>query len=179
MGAIVTAIFIVVPLAELALLIAIGSQIGVLPTIALVVSTAVIGLSLIRHQGMGVLVRARQSLDRGEMPVAAVLDGVCLLIAGAFLLTPGLLTDTAGFLLLMPPVRRRIANAAWNWLTRSGRFHVHMHPYPPRGPQGGAGPIIEGEFERVEPQSPGAPDDGQRDAGSGPSGWRGGPKAGP
>ncbi len=167
MGLILLLLFIIVPLAEIALLIKIGEVVGVLPTIALVVATAVIGLALIRRQGLATLARAQKTLEAGGMPVDAALDGVCLLIAGAFLLTPGLITDTAGFLLLVPPLRRALARWGFAWLRRSGRVHMHVYGKSAETRRDGP-PVIEGEYERIEPE----PRKSNGDAPRRPSGWR-------
>ena len=97
--------FILVPLAEIAVLIKVGGVIGLVPTLALIVLTAVVGTWMLRHQGFSVLARAQRQLEQGVMPVSEVFEGLCLLVAGALLLTPGFLTDAAGALLLVPQVR--------------------------------------------------------------------------
>lgn len=102
-------VFIAVPLIELALLIQVGSLIGTWPTIALVVATAVVGVSLARMQGLSAIERARSMSQAGQLPAGPVFDGILILVAAALLLTPGILTDAVGFLLLAPFVRRRIA----------------------------------------------------------------------
>jgi UPF0716 protein FxsA len=159
-------IFVVVPLAEVAILIQVGQIIGVVPTIALVVLTAVIGVALLKRQGLAALARAQRSMDAGELPIDSVIDGVCLLVAGAFLLTPGLITDTAGFLLLVPPFRHGLARWAFAKLQQSGNVRVWTAGGPAGSPGGGSGrdprgrqrgpegePVIEGEYEEVEPNS--------------------------
>ena len=167
-------LFVAVPLAELALLIKVGEIIGVLPTIALVIATAVIGVSLLKRQGLAALDKARKTLEAGDFPVESVVDGACLLVAGAFLLTPGLLTDTAGFLLLVPAFRHGIAHWLFGKLVSSGNIHVSTHgPGAPHGGPGNPretkpGPVIEGEYEDVggdeskpdEPRSGSARPDG-------------------
>ena len=105
-------IFVGVPILEIAVFIQAGSLFGLWPTLGAVVITAVVGAALLRAQGLATLGRARQQLDRGEIPIAEVVTGVCLLIGGALLLTPGFVTDAAGFLLLIPPVRRILAQRA-------------------------------------------------------------------
>jgi UPF0716 protein FxsA len=139
------ALFLLVPLVEIYLLIKIGGEIGAWPTVALVVATAVIGAALLRWQGIATLLRVRQSLDRGELPALAMLEGVLLLIAGALLLTPGFFTDTVGFLLLVPPLRRKLLSA----LLSAGMVHVTGAPQPPPG---GTRPsrTLEGEFRRED-----------------------------
>lgn len=99
-------LFIGVPLIELALLLQIGAWIGALPTIALVVLTAVVGVSLARWQGLETMRRMQEKTRSGQIPAEAVLDGVMILVAAALLLTPGVLTDAVGFLLLVPGTRR-------------------------------------------------------------------------
>jgi Protein affecting phage T7 exclusion by the F plasmid len=101
-------LFVGAPLVELYFLIQVGSFIGALPTIALSVLTAVIGGALVRMQGLGVLLRVRQAMDRGEAPALELLDGAVLLVTGFLLLLPGFLTDILGFLLLIPPLRRAL-----------------------------------------------------------------------
>lgn len=98
-------IFLGIPILEIAVFIQAGEIFGLWPTLAAIVVTAVVGATLIRAQGMAALHRARQSLARDRIPVSEVFTGICLLIAGALLLTPGFVTDTVGFLLLVPPLR--------------------------------------------------------------------------
>ncbi|MEN8148853.1 MAG: FxsA family protein [Planctomycetota bacterium] len=101
-------VFIAVPLIELALLIQVGSWIGTGPTIGLVVVTAIAGASLARWQGLSAIERARSMANAGQLPAGPVFDGILILAAALLLLTPGILTDVVGFLLLVPFVRRRI-----------------------------------------------------------------------
>jgi len=101
-------LFTIVPLLDLFLLVKLGTVIGIGPTIAIVVFTGVLGAWLARQQGLGVLRRVNEDLSQGRMPTQALMDGVLILIAGAVLLTPGLLTDALGFVLLAPPSRRAI-----------------------------------------------------------------------
>ena len=107
-------LFTVVPLVELFLLVKLGTVVGVGPTIGLVIFTGVLGAWLARQQGLGVLRRLRVELAEGRLPAGALIDGLLILVAGAVLLTPGLLTDALGFVLLVPPTRavvRRIVAA--------------------------------------------------------------------
>jgi len=83
-------------------------MIGFLPTVLLVFLTGVIGATLVRRQGVNMLFKIRQEMSRGNLPAPQMMDGVMILVAGAFLVTPGLLTDTIGFALLIPFVRERI-----------------------------------------------------------------------
>ncbi|MGD8287342.1 MAG: membrane protein FxsA [Gemmatimonadota bacterium] len=104
--------FIVVPLLELVLLIRIGEWIGLWPTLGLVVTTGVLGAALARAEGLRVLYQFQRELASGKLPGQALLDGISVLIGGAFLLTPGILTDLTGFALLFPVTRRWIQKAA-------------------------------------------------------------------
>lgn len=137
-------IFLAVPIFEVYLLIQVGSVIGALPTVALVVLTAVIGVGLLRHQGLATLARAQQSLNAGQMPAIELLEGVGLLVAGAFLLTPGFFTDTLGFLLLIPTFRQALAL----WFIRRGALQVKPGAAPVREARDGR--VIEGEFRRED-----------------------------
>lgn len=97
--------FVAVPIIELAVLIKVGAAIGVLDTIALLVVLSLLGGWLVRREGLTVLRRVQGSLSAGRMPGTELLDGLLVLVAGALLLTPGLVTDALGLVLLLPPVR--------------------------------------------------------------------------
>lgn len=101
-------LFIVIPIVELYCIISVGEQIGALWTVVLVLLTAVIGVNLLRFQGMTTLARAQQNMAQGKMPAMEMMEGVALALAGVLLITPGFITDTIGFLLLMPGSRRII-----------------------------------------------------------------------
>lgn len=117
---------IATPILELFLLIQIGTVIGAPWTILAVVATAMIGAALIRRQGMSVLRDAQQSMGRDELPIKQLFDGFFLLIAGAFLLTPGFVTDFFGFCLLVPPLRALIGWRIWQWLQTHGSMRFNM-----------------------------------------------------
>ena len=108
-------LFTLVPLVELYLLIELGELIGVWSTVALVVSTGALGAYLTRLEGFRVLRRVQVEFQEGRVPTAGLLDGLLIVVAGAVLLTPGLITDALGFFLLCPPgrrvVRERVAAA--------------------------------------------------------------------
>jgi len=138
-------LFIGVPAAEIALFIVIGGEIGVWATLALIVLTAVAGSVLIRQQGLRTLFRAQETLARQELPLREAFDGICLVLAGFLLLTPGFLTDAVGLLLLLPPFRAVLRGPVIR------RMHVHVSGgFGPRPPPG-EGPIIDGEFQEVRP----------------------------
>ena len=147
-GLVIFLTLIGVPLIEIAVFIEIGGRIGLWPTLALIFATAAIGTALLRYQGLSVLADARGAVERGELPVRALLDGVCLLIAGALLLTPGFVTDLAGALLLIPPFRHFLQAGALRWIAANGRFTATM------ATTRGGGPIVEGEFMEEDDDQP-------------------------
>jgi UPF0716 protein FxsA len=102
-------LFIVMPIVEIAILLRVGDALGWLPTLAIVVITAVLGTSMLRQQGMATLARARERMGAGQMPAQQLLEGVLLLIGGVLLLTPGFVTDAFGFACLIPLSRRWLA----------------------------------------------------------------------
>lgn len=128
-----------VPLVEIAVFIEVGGWIGLWPTLAVIVLTAVVGTWLIRAQGIGVVMRARRTIAEGGAPLREIFDGVCLVVAGALLLTPGFVTDAAGFLLLAPPFRNFAGIWAWQRWGRKVRVQ-----------QGEPG-VIEGEYRDDTP----------------------------
>ncbi len=111
-------LFVLVPIAELALLIEIGKAIGTWPTIGIIVVTGIIGSYLLKWQGASTWRKFHQSLSRGGFPGDAIVEGVLILIGGAFLLTPGVVTDALGFILLIPPSRRLVVKAVKAYLKR-------------------------------------------------------------
>lgn len=135
-------IFVLIPLAEVYAFISVGEEIGVLKTLLLCVLTAVIGGFLVRQQGLETLFKAQKNLQSGHLPLDALFDGFCIVIAGALLLTPGFVTDTIGFLLLIPPFRLILRQL----LTKYGKFKVHTASSHSSPSQDG---VIEGEYEHV------------------------------
>jgi len=101
-------LFTLVPLIELSLLIEIGKRIDVWPTIALVIVTGVIGAALARHEGLRTFNHIRVDLNAGRLPADKLVDALLILVAGVLLVTPGIITDGIGFLLLLPPFRSLI-----------------------------------------------------------------------
>lgn len=98
-------IFTIIPVIELALLIKIGTIIGTLNTILLVIFTAMLGAYLVKMEGLGVMTRFQQNMHEGRFPAEEIFDGALILIAGALLVTPGVTTDIIGFLLVIPSSR--------------------------------------------------------------------------
>jgi UPF0716 protein FxsA len=98
-------VFIVVPIAELYVIIQVGQSIGALPTIAILIADSLLGSWLLRHQGRTAWARFNAAVAEGRVPGREVLDGVMIIFGGAFLITPGFITDIFGILLLLPPTR--------------------------------------------------------------------------
>ena len=107
-------VFATVPLIELALLIKIGEFIGILPTIIIVASTGIIGISLAKNQGYQVIRRIKYNIESGKMPADDLISGLLILIGGTMLLTPGVITDITGFSLIIPSSRNFFVNIAKN-----------------------------------------------------------------
>ncbi len=123
-------LFILVPLVELFLLIEIGRLIGTLSTLTIIVCTGILGAFLARYQGIGILHQMRTEIANGRLPAAQLADGVIILIAGAVLITPGVLTDALGFLCLIPASRKIIKKMLWRWLesaVHDGRIRFSEH----------------------------------------------------
>jgi UPF0716 protein FxsA len=169
MAIVLLAVFILTPIVEIAVFIEIGGRIGLWPTLAIVVITALVGTALLRAQGLATMNAARHSLARGEFPMRQVFDGACLLVAGALLLTPGFVTDGVGLALFLPPVRDLLRR----WVLASGRIRVDLGAAGrPRDDPGAAGRprpdpdsnggVIEGEYHEVErPPDPDKPPRGR------------------
>jgi len=126
-------LFTAVPIAELFLLLWIGERIGLLATLALVFGTGILGAALARTQGLKTFLEVQREFAAGRLPASALIDGLLILVAGAVLLTPGLLTDLCGFFLLVPPGRRLVRGVLRRW------FEKKVRGGPPGG---GEGPVI-------------------------------------
>ena len=131
---VLTLIFLVVPVVEIFLLIQVGQVIGAWWTILLVVLTAVIGVRLLKLQGISTLMRAQEKMQSGNMPAQEMLEAVGLIVAGAFLLTPGFFTDTVGFCLLIPAIRGWLVGKVVSNMAVSGRFVQTQGSAAPRSP---------------------------------------------
>jgi len=152
-------LFIIVPALELALILQLGIYFGTLPTLALIVFTGILGAYLARLQGLSVLTRAQEQMSRGELPASSLVDGVMILVAGALLMTPGILTDAAGFSLLVPAWRNRIKEIVLRRFRKAveqNRVHVHVSGM---GFESDHSPIVDVQPEGFEPDRfPPAPD---------------------
>ena len=108
LGPLLLIAFIVVPIVEIALFMAIGDRIGIATTLVIVVLTAVVGSSLVSRQRSGAIRNIQRSIERAEIPGRELAHGAMILVAAVLLITPGFLTDVVGFLLLVRPVREAI-----------------------------------------------------------------------
>ncbi len=157
--------FIIVPLAEMLLLFEVAANIGGLWTVGLVVLTAVVGIQILKRQGLRTLLRARERIESGELPAREIIEGMLIAAAGALLLTPGFLTDALGFALLTPRLRGPAAawlvgRGAWSARTDSARidprtgfgtdFQSGRQPGRQSDPGGN---IYEGEYSRKNPEN--------------------------
>ena len=134
--------FIILPLIEIIVLIQMGQLVGVQWTIALVVLTAFVGIHMLRQQGRATLNRANWRRLSGEFPAKEMLEGIFLAIGGALLLTPGFITDTFGFMCLLPFTR------AWMVSKSTGKMRVFIHrKFSTNADDKRDSNIIEGEFD--------------------------------
>ena len=117
-------IFVVVPIIEIAIFIEAGHFFGFWTTLSLIAITAIIGTGLLRHQGTHAFKRAKSALLRNELPFEEVITGLCLLLAGAFLLTPGFLTDFLGFLLFIARFRIFLSKFIFRYMRKQGFSHA-------------------------------------------------------
>ncbi|CAG0911335.1 unnamed protein product [Cyprideis torosa] len=147
--------FIAIPLLEIGLFIQVGGFIGLWPTLAIVLVTAVLGSSLVRSQGARELSKLQGSFSALNDPTEPLANGAMILFAGALLLTPGFFTDAVGFALLFPPFRA----AAFKWAKSRVKVQQFTMGTGPAQPQRPDDQVIEGEFEEVPRKT------------EGPSGW--------
>jgi UPF0716 protein FxsA len=111
-------IFVLVPLAELYVIFKVGDAIGIVPTLAILVADSLIGSVLLKSQGRAVWKRFNETMRAGKIPHQEIVDGVLVIFGGAFLITPGFLTDIVGILLLLPPTRALFRRLVQRQLTR-------------------------------------------------------------
>jgi len=138
-------VFVAFPLVEIAVLIKVGQTIGFWPTIFALMAAAVLGILVVRQQGLSMVTRAFTAMSEGKPPIGPVLDGYALIVAGLLLIIPGLLSDAVGLILLIPPVRRLgIKWAISPFVVGGDAPDASGHGNAPRTV------VIEGSFERVE-----------------------------
>lgn len=158
-------LFIAIPLIELYFIIVVGGAIGAFWTVILVILTALIGVSLLRIQGMSTLMRAQQNMSRGQIPAMEMMEGIALAVAGVLLITPGFITDFIGFLCLVPASRQAIiryimAKASVHTSFNAGvggfeSYHQSSHQQQKPHAESSAGRpkvgrTIEGEYKRED-----------------------------
>ncbi|WP_417309012.1 FxsA family protein [Devosia sp.] len=139
MGRILFAIFVIVPVIEIGIFVALGSAIGFWPTMLGVIVTAVIGSIVLRYQGLSLLAQIRGTMAQGQLPAKALAEAMMVGIAGALMLTPGYFTDTIGALLLIPVFRSAIYDGLRSRFTVA-TFTSTAGPGGPRGPTGPSDP---------------------------------------
>ena len=115
-------LFIVVPIIEISIFITVGSNIGILNTIAIILTTAIVGIFLVRRQGIKLLFDAQKNLSQGIMPTEEIKGGIFLLVSGLLLITPGFFTDFIGFMVFIKPVQNFIANYAKKYFKSRIRY---------------------------------------------------------
>jgi UPF0716 protein FxsA len=153
MPLLILAVFIGVPLLEIAVFIQVGGFLGLWPTLAIVILTAVIGTALLRIQGLVTLARAQAQMNQGALPTRELFDGACLLIAGVLLLTPGFVTDGLGFLLFLPAARDILRRMLSRYMAGRMESHIYVDGQevrPDRKARPERGPMIEGEFDEID-----------------------------
>src|SRR5210317_269045 len=111
-------LFVFLPMVELYLLIMLGSRIGAMPTIGLIVLTGIIGATLARQQGLSVLMKIQREMAAGKPPTQKLVEGALIVVGGIVLLTPGIITDIFGFSLLIPPIRKAFCKALTQSFTK-------------------------------------------------------------
>lgn len=154
------ALFVLIPILEIGTFIQVGSIVGLPLTLLGILLTAIIGAILVRQQGFKALNDARENMAQQKSPVEQVIHGVFILIAGLLLLTPGFLTDSIGFLFLIPPLRLSIAHRVWAWIKANGSVNIHTGDMPGNSPGNPYetspthnqvdGTVIEGEAVEVK-----------------------------
>ena len=151
MGYFLFFLFIGIPILEISVFISVGDAIGLWPTLATVFITAIIGTYLLRSQGLATLFCAQEHLNEGRFPMEELFDGLCLIVAGAFLLTPGFVTDGVGFLLFFPPFRYFIKKTVGAVLVARGGIHVYTSGNEQEHTHSDS-TVIDGEFEEIRPK---------------------------
>ncbi|MGQ9366286.1 FxsA family protein [Azospirillum sp. ST 5-10] len=145
-------LFLLLPLVEIAVFIQVGSWIGVLPTIGLILLAGLAGTVLLRRQGLAVLREAQACTDRGELPVDAVFRGFCIVAGSILLIIPGFVTDLLGILLFVPPLRAALGRWMLERMRGRGDLRVWTNgrETDPRRPSPGR--VIDVEYEEVHPR---------------------------
>ena len=168
MAALLILVFIVLPIAEIYVIIKVGEAIGVLPTIALLIVDGFLGAALARSQGRAAWARFNQALAEGRVPTREVFDGAMVILGGAFLLAPGFITDAIGLLLLIPPTRAAFRAVVSRLALRRVTFATRVVGWGGPGRRGPRAPRDRGydyegtarEVDEEPPELPGRSGDG-------------------
>lgn len=162
------ALFIVFPIVEILVLVQFGQSFGFWWTVLLILSTGIAGTLVLQHQGFQVMNRTMEALSAGRPPIGPVVDGAFIMLAGVLLITPGIISDVMGALLLVPWIRHRVAAWSVRQALKAGRVQVDIFSRrtttgetrqrdgydragaPPHASPAADGPIIEGDFERLD-----------------------------
>ena len=140
--------FIVIPLIEVMLFITIGKYIGLWNTIIIIIITGIIGAILVKSQGITILNKALEEIKSNKIPIFSIFEGIAILIAGAFLLTPGFLTDTLGCILLIPKIRNLIISYITTHLKKRTVYKEKSTNYPDEEDK--KNKIFEGDYEEID-----------------------------
>ena len=154
-------LFVTIPIVEIALFIQVGGWLGLWPTLAIVILTAILGTFLVRAQGLMAMSQIRSNLQEFQDPTESLAHGAMILASGLLLLTPGFFTDAVGFALLVPPIRL----ALFRWLRSKVKVQSFVQTdfrHEPRPPSNDG--VIDGEFSELD-------DDAPRPTHNPPSGW--------
>ncbi len=159
MALLLVLLFILVPIAEIYLIIQVGQAIGALPTVAILIVDSIVGAWLLRHQGRRAWTSFSETLAAGRVPHREILNGALVIFGGALLLTPGFLTDIVGLLLLIPPTRHVIGRGITRLVLRRGPLRwgtvvVQQAGRRPPPPRPHAEPVDPDEPPRLEPPRP-------------------------
>lgn len=137
-------LFTVLPITEFSLLWSLADAVGIGPTVLLVLGTGVLGAWLARQQGIATLMRVQSEMRQNQMPADALFDGALILVAGAVLITPGMITDAFGFALLTPPIRALVKRGLRRWAARNVRVQTTTFT-PGATPRPGSDSVIDAE----------------------------------
>ena len=146
-------IFVLIPLAEITVFIAVSDKIGLGTALLMALLTAILGGIIVRYQGIHTIMNAQQSLEHGQIPSKEIFNGLCLVAAGATLITPGFITDALGFSLLVPAIRdalrKKISEStrfqSMEFNADYTEFHDTKHYHRPKDPN-----VIEADYETVD-----------------------------
>ena len=152
-------LFVAVPIIEIGLFIQVGGILGLWPTLAIVILTAIVGTTLMRAQGMAALQKLQSNIETGGNPTDPIANGAFILVAGLLLLTPGFFTDGFGLALLVPPVRQALIRVIATRLKTSVKTYAAQQQTQTRY---ASDTVLDGDFEVVEDNVNGQP---------GNSGW--------